>query len=117
MIKSLGGIFDLKLKETYSPQLKIYDPATNQWINDNPWIKDIHLETDAINYFRYYTLTPDLAGSYALQTDVIHNEQLYKTLLADILVGNSSATFSDYIIEKLKALQVSSGIARKYAKR
>lgn len=110
-IKSLGGTFDLKIKETYPAEIKIYDPVTSQWITDNPWMKDLHIDTNAIEYFRYYAMTPDVPGTYTLTTDLGYMEndtfQLYKTAEAQITVGSySSSVLPDSIITALKALKV-----------
>ncbi len=111
-IKSLGSSLDLKVKETYPSQIKIYDPAGNIWITDNPWISDVHVDSYATNYFRYYALTPDTQGTYTLQTDIGYQAgsdfQIYKSLNTQITVGNFSTTvLTDNIITSLKALKVS----------
>ena len=109
-IKSLGGVFDLKIKETYPQVLKIYDPVSKQWITDNPWLQDLHVESDATYYFRYYVLTPETPGAYLLQTEIDYVQngtaQLYKTFNAEIVVDNGSTALEDRIIAALKALSV-----------
>lgn len=111
-IKSLGGIFDLKIKETYPSEIKIYDPVTSQWITDNPWMQDMQLESDATNYFNYYALTPDIPATYTLQTEIgyqLNNSfNLYKTANTQITVGSDtiSTILPDNIITALNALPV-----------
>ena len=110
-IDSLGGAFDLKIKETYPAGIKIYDPVTCKWITDNPWISDMHIDANATKYFNYYAMTPDASGTYTLTTDLGYMEnntfQSYKTAEAQITVGNYSSTvLPDSIITALKALKV-----------
>jgi hypothetical protein len=110
-IGSLGGNFDLKIKETYPAQLRIYDPVTNQWIKDNPWIKDMHIESNETKYFRYFALTPDTQGSYTLQTEIgfLENDiyKVYKNLDVNITtVGQDKSILADGIISALKDLRV-----------
>jgi len=110
-IDSLGGAFDLKIRETYPPGIKVYDPVTNLWITDNPWMKDLHIDTNATEYFRYYAMTPDALGTYTLATDLGYMEnntfQLYKTTEVQITVGNyGSSVLPSSIITALKALKV-----------
>ena len=111
IIKSLGGIFDLKIKETYPSQVKIYDPITSLWITENPWMKDIHVETNETKYLRYYALTPDISGVYTLNTELGYMEndilKLYKAVDTQITVGSGSAVYTGDVITALKALVVS----------
>ncbi len=110
-IKSLGGIFDLKIKETYPAQIKIYDPISGLWVTDNPWLQDMHIESNQTKYFRYYVLTPDVAGEYTLNTEIgyMKNDvfQLYKEVDTTIAVENDSTVYTESVISALNALAVS----------
>jgi subtilase family serine protease/Tol biopolymer transport system component/flagellar hook assembly protein FlgD/fibronectin type 3 domain-containing protein len=68
-LKGRAAAFDIRLMETCSADLKLYDPLTGQWAPDNPWITDIHLEPNQTRTVFGYAFTPDRAGSYALQTE------------------------------------------------
>jgi subtilase family serine protease/prenyltransferase beta subunit len=110
-IKSLGGIFDLKLKETYPVQIKIYDPVTGLWVTDNPWLQDMHIESNETKYFNYYVLTPDIAGTYTLNTEIgyMKNDafQLYKEVDTQLTVDNDSTVYIDSVISAMNGLAVS----------
>ncbi|MEE9910189.1 MAG: carboxypeptidase-like regulatory domain-containing protein [Deltaproteobacteria bacterium] len=109
-IKSLGGAFDLRIKESYPSLIKIYDPPTRQWITDNPWLQDIRIERDATFYRTYYALMPDAPGSYTLQTEagLVENGSFlsYKTLGMTLVVGSDKATIIEHILAALKVLPV-----------
>jgi subtilase family serine protease len=119
MIKSLGGAFDLRITETYPAEIRIFDPSTllgtgpytGEWITDNPWVMDIHLEPDETKTILYYALTPDMAGTYTLQTEVGYIENntynFYQNLSVDISVNRDTATLADDILVALEALAVS----------
>ncbi len=109
-IQSLGGSFDLKIKETYPAQLKIYDPSTNNWVKDNPWLKDIAIDSNETKYLRFYVLTPDTPGTYKLETEIGYFEngayKVYGNLSIDITVGKDKTVMVNDIIDALKALPV-----------
>ncbi|MEM7828011.1 MAG: carboxypeptidase regulatory-like domain-containing protein, partial [Candidatus Aenigmatarchaeota archaeon] len=110
-IKSLGGSFDLRITEIYPEEIKIYDPSMGQWITENPWIINIHLEPEEAKTILYYALTPDKAGTYTLQTEVgyIENDiyNFYQSLRSDIVVKKDTVTISGDIISALSVLSVS----------
>ena len=110
-IKSLGCLFNLQVKETYPAGFRIYDPVTNQWITKNPWIKDMHIESNEIKNFQYYALTPDAQGLYTLQTEIGFLEngtyQTYTNLDVNVNVeGQDKTVLADDIIAVLRALRV-----------
>jgi hypothetical protein len=89
-VKSSGGAFDLKVKESYPPEFKLYDPATGEWIMDNPWIISMSIESDETKTILYYALVPDRPDKYNLQTEVGYMENgsynFYQDLSIDIVV-------------------------------
>jgi subtilase family serine protease len=109
-IQSLGGSFDLKVKETYPAQLKIFDPSTNKWVKDNPWLKDISIDSNETKYLRFYVLTPDTPGTYKLETEIGYFEngefKVHSNLSIDIMVGKDKTVMVNDIIDALKALPV-----------
>jgi hypothetical protein len=110
-LKSLGGAFDLRVRETYPEELKLYNPATGHWVTDRPWVFDIHLNADETKTILYDALTPDKPGTYTLQTEVGYLENgvyhFYQELSKDIVVGKDTIKMVGDIIEKLNALSVS----------
>ncbi len=110
-IKGSGGSFDIRLSETYSPEIRLYDHLTGEWITENPWVRDIHLESDGAVRLLYYILTPDTMGTYNLKTDVSYLEngiyRFYRSLETDIVVLRDMQAISIDIISALNALSVS----------
>ena len=110
-LKSPGGAFDLRVTETYPAELKLYDPSNGNWITDNPWITNIHLEADETKTVPYFVLSPDKAGAYTLQTEVGYMDNgtytFYQNLNAYITVDKDAATMTGDIIAALNALTVS----------
>ena len=110
-IKSLGGAFDVRIKETYPEGLKLYDPTTGRWITDHPWVRDIHLEPDEVETILFYVFTPDREKVYTLQTEVGYLDNgvyhPYQSLSTEIIVEKDSSTMVSDIISELKSLKVS----------
>jgi hypothetical protein len=90
-VKSLGGVFDLKVTEIYPVGFRLYNPATGAWITDNPLIHNMHLEPDETKTIFYYGLTPDQIGTYTMQTEVGYMENgtyhFYQSLSTEIVVN------------------------------
>jgi hypothetical protein len=109
-LKSLGGAFDLKITETYPAEVKLYDPVTNQWITQNPWVRNVQLNPGESKTLLYDALTPDQAGTYTLQTEVGYLEggtyTLYQTLSVDLVVEKTANTMTGDVLTALKALTV-----------
>ncbi len=110
-IKSLGGAFDIRITETYPAEIKLYNPSTDQWITENPWVIDILLEPDETKTILYYALAPDSAGTYTLQTEVGYLEggtyNLYQELNLDIAVDKNTNDMAGDVINVLNALTLS----------
>jgi len=110
-IKSLGAPFDLRITETYPTDIRLYDPVAAEWITDNPWVSEIHLEPEETKRILYYASTPDKAGTYALKTEVEFMEEgryeLYDSLSSEITVDKDAVTTASDIITDLNALSVS----------
>jgi len=68
--ESLGNPYDIRATEHYPQEFKLYDPVAGQWITDNPWSFDIHLEALETKTRLFYALTPDKPGTYLFQTEV-----------------------------------------------
>lgn len=69
-LDSLGIAMDLEISEAFDPELTLYDPASAEWIADNPWVTSLQLDPAEAVMLRHYYLTPDFAGSYAVDTEV-----------------------------------------------
>ena len=107
-LKSTGGDFDLRLTENYPPDIKIYDPSNRQWITDNPWVVQTHLEPDETKNIRYYAYIPDKPMTYTLETEIgyINNGTYfpYQNLTTDLVLDRNVAMMVDDIIVALKGL-------------
>ncbi|MEW6571884.1 MAG: hypothetical protein AB1390_12070 [Nitrospirota bacterium] len=68
ILKSLGRVLDLRIEETYSPEVRLYDPVAVKWVDENPWTVHLHLEADEMKATLLYALMPDKAGTYELRT-------------------------------------------------
>jgi subtilase family serine protease/prenyltransferase beta subunit len=110
-IKSLGGSFDARIKETYLPEMKLFDPVTGKWVKDRPWVVDIHLGPDETKTVFFYALAPDKAGVYLLETEIGYLDNgvynFYQSLSTEIVLQKDSAQMVSDIIEALKSLTVS----------
>jgi hypothetical protein len=110
-IKSPGGAVDVRLKESYPPEVKLYDPLAGEWIVENPWVVDTHLDPDETKTILYYAAAPDQAGMYALQTEVgsLDNgdDSPHEPLTTVILVERDSVAMLDDILDALRTLPVS----------
>jgi hypothetical protein len=109
-IKSPGSAMDVRIKETYPPEIKLYDPLAGEWITENPWTMDIPLDPDKTETILYYALTPDQAGTYTLQTEVGYLDHgdysPHETLATEIVVQKDSVTMLDDILDALRTLSV-----------
>lgn len=109
-LKSLGGAFDLRIRETYPEELKLYDPAAGEWITDNPWFFDIQLDADETKTILCYTLASDQPGTYLLQTDAEYLENgnylPYQSLSVTITIEQDSVDMTQEILNSLRAIQV-----------
>ncbi len=123
-IRSFGGAFDLRITETYPSDIKLYDPLNVKWITDNPWIIDLHLEPHETETVLYYALTPDVQGTYTLQTEIGYIDNgtynFYQDLSIDILIDREATTMTGDIITALNELSLTGKdsskvrIAKKY---
>jgi len=109
--KNSGGASDLRIKETYPVELKLYDPIAGEWITDNPWVMNIRLEPNGPNTLRFYVFTPDKAGTYTLQTEVGYMDNgdytFGQNLGADIMISKDAVTAASDAITALSELTVS----------
>jgi hypothetical protein len=82
-ISGTGIDLNLEIAETFAPELALFDPASGQWINDNPWITNLQLEAGQAELLRHYYLMPDLQGGFQVETDVY-------------FLGDSASVLMDY---------------------
>jgi hypothetical protein len=110
-IKSLGGSFDLRLTETYPQGLKLYYPTDAEWITENPWTIDLTLSPEETRSILYYVLTPDVLGTYSLETEVGYMDNgvytFYQDLEAEIAVAKDKVTMVNDAIAAIQALSLS----------
>ncbi|MFH1026004.1 MAG: hypothetical protein V1764_04920, partial [Nitrospirota bacterium] len=96
---------------TYPADLKLYDPLSGNWITENPWVINMHLEPNDTKTILYHALTPDTAGTFTLQTEVGYMDNgtynFYQNLSTDIVVAKDTIAMTGDIITALKALSVS----------
>ncbi len=90
-VKSLGAAFDIRISETYPAVLRLYDPASGRWITDNPWVTDLHLESNAEKTLFFYAIAPEQAGTYALRSEIGYMDNgaysFYQEIGLDIETG------------------------------
>ncbi len=107
-----GDAVDLRVTEKYPAGMEVYDAAAGQWIQDNPWIFNVHLAKDETKDIQYFVFTPDAPGVYTLQTDVDIMEngayRFYRSVSVTVSVENENAGLAADIITKLNALKAAS---------
>ncbi|MBI4681102.1 MAG: hypothetical protein HY753_07890, partial [Nitrospirae bacterium] len=107
-LKSLGAIFDIKITETYPMDIRLIDPSTDQWITDNPWTKEIHLDANETKDIELFALMPDIKNTYTLKTDISYLEdgswKFYQSLSIDLNVERDSYALITDILYKLDTL-------------
>lgn len=110
-IKSLGPAYGLRLSEEYPAGAQIYDPASDLWINDNPWIRLVDLAADETKTLLYYAVMPDEAGNYSFATEIEYANDgsyvFYQSRAADVTIGNSTTAETPDILSALQALVLS----------
>jgi subtilase family serine protease/Tol biopolymer transport system component/flagellar hook assembly protein FlgD/fibronectin type 3 domain-containing protein len=109
-LKSLGGVFDLRISETFPEELEIYEPLSKQWITESPWTYATKLNQDEIKHILYYYLAPDLSGSYNTNTEVdflINGEYIFfKNLPLAFSVGQDIPAKLEEAIAYLQGLSL-----------
>jgi len=103
--------FNLRMTETYSEQLRLYDIGERQWNDENPWTKDFHLDSGETETARYGFLLPDIPGTYTSRTEVgFVLDSGYVPLRAmtdDFVVEKDIETLIDDVLAGLDSLSVS----------
>jgi prenyltransferase beta subunit len=99
----------LRLDITLSPLLGLYDPLSGMWIDDNPWQNELNVPALETTRVIYYAFTPDLAGTYSLDADILFRDGLEYTLLEsihkDITVQNSIEGLIEAILADLPLIE------------
>lgn len=107
-LKSLGAAFDLKVAESYPDSIKLFDPSKGQWITENPWTKEIHLDANAVEVINLFALTSDKIGLYTLTTQVDYIEngswKSYDSYSLEIKIEGDTPTLIADILYKLDTL-------------
>jgi len=107
-LTSLFGGLDVRASETFPAELTLFDPAAGAWIEESPWTISLHLEPGETRAVSYYALTPDRAGTYALETEAgLMKDDAFivlAELTTDIRVATDAATLIEDIIETLRSL-------------
>jgi hypothetical protein len=73
-VKSLGAAFDIRVSESYPAGIRLYDPASGQWVTDNPRVTDLRLGPNEEKTLLFYVLPPEQAGTYTLKSEVGYME-------------------------------------------
>ena len=109
-IKSLAPAYSLRLSEHYPAGVQIYDPASDLWITENPWLRQVELAADETKTLTYYVVIPDAAGPYSFLTEVEYVDGgsyvPYQNLSVEVTVGNSTATETAEILSALQAMDL-----------
>ncbi len=104
-LNSLGRDLQLRITESYPHDLKLYNPQTEGWITDNPWIFEIALASESTAGIPFYLLLPDKAGTYAIRTEVEYMDsgvyRLFRSLTDDITVAKDIASINSEVISAL----------------
>ena len=83
---------------------------SRQWITENPWQTEQHLEPDETETISYHILTPDKTGTYRLQTEIEYlegrNYKAYQSLSTEIEIDRDTASVTREIITELNRLTV-----------
>ncbi len=99
----------LRLDIARSPELALYDPVTGIWREDNPW--QIELDVPALETASvlYYLLTPDTAGTYTVDIDILFKDgteyTLFETVHKDITVDNTIEGLIEAVLAALPSIQ------------
>jgi hypothetical protein len=115
-IAGMGGGFDLRITETYPPEVKLLDQAHGTWITESPWITDVHIEHDETKSITYNALLTNNAGTYTLRTDVEYSDNIVshnQSSTIDIAIEKDTASMSAEILHALNALDASARDAAK----
>lgn len=109
-VTSLGDLFPIKVTETSSPELLLFNPESQQWVMDNPWILTMDLEPQATVNLPFYVILPDLSGLFNTSTDIgffIDSSYVpFANLLAEFDIGQDRDQLVSTIIAKVQALPV-----------
>jgi len=103
--------FNLRMTETYSEQLRLYDIGERQWNDENPWTKDFHLDSGETETARYGFLLPDIPGTYTSRTEVgfvLDSGYVpFRAMTDDFVVEKDIETLIDDVLAGLDSLSVS----------
>jgi len=69
-LMSPGTGLDLRLEESYPQEIRLWNPTPGEWVAENPWVADLHLDGDEEKTLLFYARTPDREGSYSLETRI-----------------------------------------------
>lgn len=109
-VTSLGGELDVRLNESYPEGVSLYDPATGQWITDNPLSVDIHLIPDESRDVLYYALIPDSAGTYTFITEAGYTDNSVfvetEELRTEIIVEKSIVMSTQDVVKEIDLLSL-----------
>ncbi|ACM21651.1 hypothetical protein Geob_3308 [Geotalea daltonii FRC-32] len=72
-VKSLADEFSLKISESYPAGVRLFDPASGQWITDNPWVYNLMLMPDEKKTMLYYAQLPVEKGEYTLESSISYS--------------------------------------------
>ncbi|MGA1840972.1 MAG: CARDB domain-containing protein [bacterium] len=109
-IKSLWGSLDVQATETFPREINIYDPAAAEWITESPWIITMHLNPDETMTVPFYALTPDVPGSYVLDTEIGFMSNgayvFFRDLDSEILIDTDTAILIADIVTRLNSFSL-----------
>lgn len=107
-LHSLGGAFDLRLTESYSPELRLFDPLVGVWLIDNPQITETTLGADEQKNLSSYVLLPDQPGKFFVTTEIGFifggEYSFFDSRLTEFAVQVSAQGLLQEIITEIQAL-------------
>lgn len=119
---SLGSAYDVKISESYTPGIKVYDPSTGAWVTTNPWTYRLNLGAGETRSIFYYALIPDIAGIFTLNTDISYlkngNDTSSRILPSELAVSKDFRSAASSVLNALSELDgKNSSEVRKVKKR
>jgi len=109
-LMSSGTSRELLIEESYPQEIRLWDPAPGEWVAQNPWGIDLHLDGDEEKTLLFYARTPDQEGSYCLETRIFPGPgggPPDQTLQLTLDVLGDKARLARDILEMLGSLSVS----------
>jgi hypothetical protein len=109
-LENQGEAMDILVYETYPSEIHLFDPVEDEWVADNPWMSNVHLEGN--ESITFHALTPDVSGTFTLHTEVGYLENGEYNFIQDLdldldLTVVDTATLLADTVDALSTISVS----------